>query len=348
MEEHMSHPEPSLNPSDDRDPAAAAPPPASEPAHGTAPSWSATAPQQPSYEAPAYQPPVPAWHAPVEPAPAEATAAQLAASGSAEPPTTPYPAPTTPYPAPAAPAQQPPTTPYPALAAPAPASYPPAPYTPAEPAAPYQSPVAPQYGSTQQFGVPSPASGVPASGLPASGVPGSGQPAYAPVTPGLVHPTTPGAAPAGSGYPAPAYAAYGAAAGQTPPYPAATPKRGKAPLIVTSVLAALFLLISVGLGVAYVSAQNDLSKQKKTVAAQKTQISDLTAKNDETATQLSNLKSSTQDQIKQMQSDKDALAKCVNDVDKVLNLPESTSEATARKDVAKMTADCEVAKALTD
>jgi hypothetical protein len=100
--------------------------------------------------------------------------------------------------------------------------------------------------------------------------------------------------------------------------------------------------------VLFVASQSTLSKEKHTVATQQSKIDDLNATNSATATQLSNLKTSSQDEISQLKSDKGTMSKCTNDVDNLVNLPRGTSLTTFDKDWKRMVADCEVAKALSD
>jgi uncharacterized protein HemX len=151
------------------------------------------------------------------------------------------------------------------------------------------------------------------------------------------------------GYPVSGYAAgYPAPAGYAAPYAPAPAKRGKAAVIVLSVLTALFVLTTVGMTVLFFASQNSLSKEKHTVATQQSNIADLTKTNNDTATELSNLKSSSQDQISQLKSDKTTLGKCANDVDTLVNLPNGTTVTTFDKDWKRMVADCAVAKALSD
>lgn len=291
-------------------------------------------PTQPVYETPAPVSYEPASAAPFayEPAPA----------------TPDYAAPTAPeHAAPAAPQYAPPQYAAPQYSAP---QYPPAPAAPQAPMQPvYQSPVAPQFGAPQPMASQPvapysavPASVMPASASPASALPASGQPA------GYPTPTYAPGYQAGPGYPA-----YGTPVPPTSQLPAGAmqapaPKRGKAAIIVLSILTAVFVLATAGLTVLFLGSQSDLSKEKKTVASQQTQIAQLNKANSDTATELSTLKSSTDDQIKQLKSDKGSMSKCINDVDTLISLPRSASVATVNKDYDKMVADCAVAKALSD
>src|SRR5215467_8260258 len=181
--------------------------------------------------------------APAQPSPLDVTAADTS-HGAPSSPAPAYPAPTSSTP-PAAPA-------YPAQ----PVAF----GHPGQPAAPaYGSqPAMPGYGTaprTAEFpapvsGYPNPAGGVPASGVPAS--------------PAAAYPM--------AGYPAPA------------PYPRAEPgRKGRAGLIVVSILAALFLVSAAGTGYLYLSKSKDYNTQatqlrdkENTISNQAGQITTLT------------------------------------------------------------------------
>ena len=233
-------------------------------------------------------------------------------------------------------------------------------FSPAPAAVPAEAPVA----------APVSAEAPAAADIPAQAIPQ--QPTYEvpAAQPTVGYPAMPGAAPAGPVPPAPAYApGYAAPAGYPAPvsapagypapvsapagyptvpgYPAAAapaqaPKKGRAGIIIVSILAVLFLLGSVAMSGLFLRASSDLDQQKKTTASQTTQISDLNKQLTDTKTQLTTLQESTSGQIADLKKAQTVSKACVDDVDKLIN---TKTQASFNKAFDTMVKACIVAKA---
>jgi hypothetical protein len=297
--------------------------------------WSADpAPAIPNLAAPAV---------PVQPSLLDMTAADTSYGAPATPAPS-YPAPSHPtasVPAPAYPAPA-----YPAPAYPAPGSTAPAypaqpaafgyPGQPAAPAYPAQ-PAAPAYGTpapTAEF--PAPVSGYPA---PVSGYP----------VPVSGYPVPPGGYPVpASAVPASPAAAYPTAYPATAPYPPVAPvRKGRAGLVVVSILAALFLVAAAGTGYLYLSKSKDYDRQaaqlrdkENTISNQAGQITTLTsnlADANEKATR-------DESQLTTLNTGTKALSTCITDYDDLLTkLAHRASSASVDKAINKVDKDCAVA-----
>jgi flagellar basal body-associated protein FliL len=124
--------------------------------------------------------------------------------------------------------------------------------------------------------------------------------------------------------------------------PAQAPKKGRAGIIIVSILAVLFLLGSVAMSGLFLRASSDLDQQKKTTASQTTQISDLNKQLTDTKSQLTTLQESTSGQIADLKKAQQVSKTCVDDVDKLIN---AKSSSAAEKAFNAMVKACIVAKA---